>query len=246
MIRTKDLLLFVIVLGFLTLLIVMTIARDMARDGVNEKTILDAGALVDYDGVIETEEIDRMSLIARLRTQLAAGDVIEASPSVEEDNIDNEDVAEAMPEVGKLDRCPLAHAFLSGRWPTSGVALTTTAEARLLTYTPAGSGAPTQLLLSLPLSPSKAAGAACPTSDVVGVTLSGAPLTSASVQAYAAAGPDTLIGYALDGFPIYGPQTGPTDECGGYESVTGYRYAIVPEEGTVLRCFTGIPQYVSL
>ena len=58
---------------------------------------------------------------------------------------------------------------------------------------------------------------------------------------YRSYGSETLIGYALDGFPIYGPTSAEKDACGGYDAPTGYRYAISADTNTVLECFMGTP-----
>ena len=58
---------------------------------------------------------------------------------------------------------------------------------------------------------------------------------------YRGFGSEYLIGYARDGFPIYGYYEGSTDACGGYEHASGYRYTVTPTNDNLLQCFSGQP-----
>jgi hypothetical protein len=58
---------------------------------------------------------------------------------------------------------------------------------------------------------------------------------------YTVFGPDTLVGYSLDGFPIYGPSTVATDSCGGAMVGGVYRYVLSAERPGLLTCFAATP-----
>lgn len=81
----------------------------------------------------------------------------------------------------------------------------------------------------------------CPYSDVVGVTTDGVLIHNTDVDWYSVFMADTLIGYALDGAPIYGRSAAQLDECGGriFEGV--YRYELQDSRKTVIGCFGGTP-----
>lgn len=55
---------------------------------------------------------------------------------------------------------------------------------------------------------------------------------------------ETVVGYARDGFAIYGEGIDEEllDSCGGYDNGLGYRYHIRERELFVLGCFAAVPQ----
>ena len=156
----------------------------------------------------------------------------------------------------KLTNCPFPDDSIAyvPEWPIYDVSVATREGARIVytgidvqtSSTTAAGGVSTQsvikTLLQLPVNPQKSAAPNCVPSDVVGVTPHGTLIFNHDVTAYRSAGADTLIGYARDGFPIYGNYTGQTDRCGGYQSATGYRYTIAPDRKFILGCFVGTPQ----
>ena len=82
----------------------------------------------------------------------------------------------------------------------------------------------------------------CIAHDVVGISTTGELIANADAPRYAGYSAATLVGYALDGFPIYGPQSSAQlDACGGTSEGEGYRYHIRSVESFVLGCFAGTP-----
>jgi hypothetical protein len=77
----------------------------------------------------------------------------------------------------------------------------------------------------------------CVPSEVVGVTLSGSLMFNSDASFYRGYGQEYLIGYARDGFPIYGYYEGPVDSCGGYMHSSGYRYTVSPNRDHIIGCF---------
>ena len=76
---------------------------------------------------------------------------------------------------------------------------------------------------------------------MVGVALDGSLIRNTEYPVYAIFGSESLIGYALDGFPMYGLSTDVVDQCGG-KSVDGqYGYYLRPDQTVVLDCFFGKP-----
>ena len=85
------------------------------------------------------------------------------------------------------------------------------------------------------------AGANRAPSDVIGIALDGSLIKNNEYSLYSIFREETLIGYALDGFPIYGQSEVSTDECGGILADNQYRYYLSKERKAVLYCYSGTP-----
>ena len=81
----------------------------------------------------------------------------------------------------------------------------------------------------------------CLATDVVGVTPAGALIRNGDAVFYRGIDDSILLGYALDGYPIYGTSNNPADECGGVTEAGQYRYVLSSERETILNCFRGVP-----
>ncbi len=82
----------------------------------------------------------------------------------------------------------------------------------------------------------------CLRSDVVGIAKDGSLIRNNEYMAYGVFGKDTIIGYALDGFPIYGRDDYVyVDECGGDIGVEGYGYVLQTNRQSILNCYRGQP-----
>jgi hypothetical protein len=103
----------------------------------------------------------------------------------------------------------------------------------------------TKQLLVTRAFPVKGSSQQCVPGSVVGVTASGGLITNDS-SFYAEYGFESLIGYARDGFPIYGFYEGEVDVCGGYQHVNGYRYTLKKDRDTVLNCYFSTPASFTL
>jgi len=95
--------------------------------------------------------------------------------------------------------------------------------------------------LSLPIKFAPLGGQYCVASDIVGVTLGGSLLLNSEANLYKAFSSNTLIGYALDGFPVYGTGTSLTDGCGGISVEGQYRYELSADRETIINCFSDRP-----
>ncbi len=102
------------------------------------------------------------------------------------------------------------------------------------------------IVFQIPVAPVKKAQPLCVPSEIIGVDLNGFLIFNSSVATYSAFDSDTLIGYARDGFPIYGVYKGEVDKCGGYNHVSGYRYSISPDRDFILGCYVAIPKQFNL
>lgn len=99
-----------------------------------------------------------------------------------------------------------------------------------------------KVVLNLPIRTEPVPFSSCLSSDIVAVTVSGAPIHNKDYANYAGSGEGSLIGYTLDGFSLFGQSsTVETDKCGGVSIDGVYRYYLSPERKAVLNCFAGIP-----
>jgi hypothetical protein len=97
-----------------------------------------------------------------------------------------------------------------------------------------------EILAELPLRKS-ASGSYCIPTDVIGITENGFLIHNSDVALFAAYGSNALIGYALDGLPIYGASEVKIDQCGGAVVGGQYRYVLDAKRPTVIACYAGTP-----
>jgi hypothetical protein len=82
----------------------------------------------------------------------------------------------------------------------------------------------------------------CLPTDVIGIGTDGSLMRNDELALYTVFGGDTLVGYALDGFPIYGQNpTLTTDTCGGAMVGGQYRYILDANRAGLINCFSGVP-----
>lgn len=111
--------------------------------------------------------------------------------------------------------------------------------------------------VSIPRVPTYVGHEMCADDVLIGFKLNGEPLYQDEGGVFAAARSDELIGYARDGFGIYGSDTdaavnGSRDACGGHTHtiiwdeapMDMYHYHIAQDTNTVLPCFGGMPTSV--
>lgn len=252
MLKTRDLFLFVVSLIFLGLLITATIWWQAAHQTVvhtttpnftNKESVVSASS-------VPQQPMDRAALIASFKEKIAA----DTSTIVPQPSVPDTSVAPTEPtspsNQATIKHCTGADDTLSrvAKWPLSGVSFKVVEGARLVQYSAPPTNATTSsalvttTLLQLPAEPTPAATPHCVPSAIVGVSTNGYLLYNTDVRPYRTATADTLVGYARDGYPIYGPYDGPVDQCGGYQTPSGYRYSLSPNRNYMIGCFTGTPQ----
>jgi hypothetical protein len=80
----------------------------------------------------------------------------------------------------------------------------------------------------------------CLPHEVVGIARDGSLIRNDEAALYGIFDDTVLIGYALDGFPIYGQTVDrPLDQCGGAMVDGSYRYYLSEERDHVLGCYRG-------
>ncbi len=267
MIRTRDAVLFVLCLIVLLLAILVTVLNDRSRGislNLDPRTVPEAtegGA-----EIVTTTALDRAANLARLREKLALDtSAVVADPDTFVEDVPPEEtdvpMEEDVPQAAK--RCLYPDDVLPrvASWPVGKVKVAIIGNERVA-YTEetilvaAASTTDADVaevpevirteLLALPINPISLPAASCVPSDVIGMTPSGTLLFNNDARIWQNVGSDTLIGYARDGYPIYGRYEGETDACGGYQSGSGYRYSIAADRSYIVGCFIATPQSFSL
>lgn len=102
-------------------------------------------------------------------------------------------------------------------------------------------GVARDIVLQLPVRSAPSGNPSCIATDVIGIATDGSLIRNSEVGLYQVFGSATLIGYALDGFPIYGSGNSTTDECGGRIAGGQYRYELSSNRDTIITCYAGAP-----
>jgi hypothetical protein len=252
MIRTRDLVIFLAILMFVLVGITLTLFVDAQ----GERMTLPSFFGMEHSEVTYSAEktnnptLDRTSIIDRLRSAIAQGEPeVAPSPSVEESegSVSDTDVVELTPEVDYCANYDDSQGVVAA-WPTGATfkeevglrKVVVSMAPAISASSSATSTSKERLLLVMPQSPVPS-GTSCVPGEVIGVSMAGRVLLNSQVSLYRGYGAEYLIGYARDGFPIYGYYEGPTDSCGGYQHPSGYRYTITPDRDQVLSCFKSAP-----
>lgn len=98
-----------------------------------------------------------------------------------------------------------------------------------------------EILMELPAFPVVALDNSCISSDVIGIANDGSLIENSESVLYGIFGSETLLGYALDGYPIYGTTEEEVDECGWGLVNNNYGYYLSPGRKTILNCYVGTP-----
>ena len=211
-----------------------------------------------------SEALDREANLEKLREKLARGEgeisqgppvltsVDVPSTTVVEETIEENPDAVLDEEIvfsGRSQRfCPavgdtraLAAGWLDQTF-TSGQLLATVEEVTLVGSSTATTTAQ-KVVFTLPATPVRGLSSHCLDDQVIGVTPSGSLLTNGDAVQFSALTSNILVGYARDGFPIYGAGVDENllDSCGGYDTGAGYQYHLRQDESFVLGCFAATP-----
>lgn len=240
---------------FLLVGIVTTVA---SKDGFGVFTGQNATVFVatreveSYDAVMEENvEVSREERVTALRKKIAAlGNL---------GGVTAEEVApeSPVPEVTEAAEGPVVENRCSNynptgvAWNSAGVILEEVEGARLVyretkpavtASSSASSSVPTrQILAQLAVRSIPSAALSCVSNIVIGISKNGSLIKNSDVAAYGSFGGETLVGYGLDGFPIYGAADKKTDICGGLMEDGQYRYQISNSRDTIITCYAGTP-----
>jgi hypothetical protein len=259
--RTRDFLLFLLTIAFLVIGIASTIGIDLSVARQQAALVSfnqDSGEQVIYQAVLPEAAPDtRLSRIAELKDKVGAflklnKDVLVAI----EEEVPVEEVVDTA-DLGRIQTCS-SYGPLSINWSPSNLTFEIVEGARIVyREAPALAPVPTStstealpvfaardVVLQLPLRSAPLANKTCLSTDVVGIALDGSLIRNAEQGLYGVFGETTLVGYALDGFPIYGQSSQATDSCGGSMTAGEYRYYLSSEREGVLGCFSGVPTQI--
>lgn len=253
LLSTRNFLLYLVLVGVLVVGVTTTV---LVKRSPQEATVI-MGAQSETEPTYEAEavvpeKLNRVERLASMRAKIAAlGDSIFSAPEPE--------VAVEAPAVAEDEEAPRTEPLLCSSyqpdtrsWNPGPVTFTVVEGARLVTRevavaTTTASGTPlttmeTQVVLQLPLRSAPLDTADCLPTDVVGIAKDGSLIRNDEVKLYTVFGADTLVGYALDGFPMYGTGSGASlDECGGTSTLGQYRYYLDAKRTHILNCFAGEP-----
>ncbi len=268
MIRTRDFLVFVLAVLFLVGGIAITIVLDntsRVTGAVDQEQLLSAARLVEKYRVAEAEIEEQIPTAERLAAMRERVEQYRAASTFDRERFV---VREGEPEPiggfasattspdddaasvnGVVQRCPHYQLF-AGMWPTP-VVIEEHEGARLVIHRHPDiddvspmeeSLLQGEILLQLPTMRQPVGQPSCVASDVVGIARDGSLIRNSEHEAYGFFGAEIVVGYALDGFPIYGRNDATeTDQCGGAMGVAGYGYILTSDRPAVLNCFSGRP-----
>jgi|AntRauTorckE6833_2_1112554.scaffolds.fasta_scaffold08410_3 hypothetical protein len=253
MFRTRDFILLFTTIVFLVSAIGVTVLfQDTASSGgaaVSNAVLqqrLEAGADQDYQVVIATREgLSRSDRVQQMREKIAQTAELSA-PEPDLPEVIDSDLAttteEGLAAVTGLDQCRVYAPYL-GFWDARNLSVVASEGATLVVRVnqlPSGSSTETTML-QLPRRSAAAPDQSCISSDVIGIANDGSLIRNDELDLYSVFSSETRIGYALDGFPIYGTGSAMVDQCGGRLVNGQYRYELQVEQDTIINCFSAAP-----
>jgi len=252
MFRTRDFILLFTAITFLvsaigaTVFIQGTSSHSTATSHEAFQQQLAAAGAQEYQAVITTrEELNRSQRVAQMRDKIAQATELRAPepelPVQTEPDLATT-TAEELAATTDLDQCRGYTPYL-GFWDARGLSVTENEGAVLVVRsTQSATGSSTQMtLLQLPKRLAPAPDQSCIGSDVIGIANDGSLIRNDELDLYSVFSSETRIGYALDGFPIYGTGSATVDQCGGRLQNGQYRYELQPDQDTVINCFSAAP-----
>lgn len=260
MFRTRDFVLFFTAIIFLVSAIGITAIKQGGTEA-RQNTIFpkETKEITEVQAVVtNTVEVeDKESRIERLKRKIAERGVTTYSQPEEESSAAEETQEMILSETVEqtLQLCSdYSESVISGWNPgeidvqeveglrqyfitdTTEVASTTASTTELLVQK--------TVRLSLPVTSIPTGSANCLPSNIIGVALDGSLIRNTEVSLYGIFSAETLLGYALDGFPIYGTSKAQTDQCGGRVVNGQYRYELLQERETLISCYSGTLQTI--
>lgn len=258
MFRTREWVMFVSGCTFVLGAIMVTVWSDRApaRTVLPDAIGLLSSAPVSEQqaSVVMAESMSTADALQAMRTKVATYrqgrtddrdrfTVASSVPDTASDSTDDETMDTTT--VGPLYCDPSATAY-AGTWPRDvlveereGVRVVYTANDSLAT---SSLRLPETLLLQLPAPGRPGMAQRCLPSEVVGVAQDGSLIRNDEVGLYQIFSANTVVGYALDGFPIYGKNDAvQVDACGGAMGMEGYGYVLQSDRESIVHCFRGRP-----
>ena len=267
--RTRDMVIFVAALLFLLVSIAVTYVQSTLQNQAKLSfDFFDASLQTAtlYSATNPTTEVDRQSAILHFRSRIEKDRDGLLAIQKDVETVPQEVVeVSTQPQTGIVaNYCgPDDSLHVLQEYPLRDTSVTVTSGMRYVVHTSVLQPVPTsgttssstlkqdtqyikRNLISMPVYPPIQSEVSCIPSAVVGVTANGSLLLNQDASSYFGASEKELIGFARDGFPIYGPYKGEVDTCGGYLHPEGYRYTLAKDRDFVLGCFVGSPRPFTL
>jgi hypothetical protein len=245
MFRTRDFILLFSTIMFLVMAIGTTLITQ-GRTSDSGTLVFDPAPAAEYVAVIaSSESLSRNERVAQMRAKISQETFI-SKPEDTPTEIIVAELGEGQTEevfVGGIIRCP-EYQLYQGFWDARDVSLSELEGAQVLIRGTVSSTSIPEIVLQLPVAFQATGNPACIGSDVIGVANDGSLIRNDEVALYSIFGASTLVGYALDGFPIYGVGTSVVDSCGGRVVAGQYRYELQSGSETLISCFAGTPAVV--
>ncbi|MEX0917725.1 MAG: hypothetical protein WDZ93_01060 [Candidatus Paceibacterota bacterium] len=248
MVRTRDFLVYVLTLVFLVSAIGFTVLSDSntPSERVAKQVTFVPNTATAYGALASgTDGEDRTAYIEAMKAKLARGEGrIEGAPVV---FTSVDDFVAATTNTYDGERTilwcdvPERVDHILTLWHERPVTLETLEGARVAIQQTASSS--NKALLQLPMRTTRAPHDSCLAHEIVGVGTDGGLITNDQVWRFFGSNTDTLLGYALDGFPIHGfaADESQLDQCGGMSTPSGYAYFLRGGEDFILGCFASAP-----
>ncbi len=251
MVRTRDFVLLMLAIGFLLIAIVGTEVWHSWRSVPLLASWWGAPVTeVEYVGEVPVEPDTRASRLEVLRTKVAErlGGSEEPVPEPVEATATTSPVTEpaatSSVTTKSVQTCA-GYSTVSIPWTPQTILQENREGVRVYFERglpdPLSSTTPELVRAVVPLRSWPAAPGTCIPTDVIGIAMDGSLMRNNELALYTVFGPDTLVGYSLDGFPIYGPSNVATDSCGGAMVGGVYRYVLSAERPGLLTCFAATP-----
>ncbi len=254
MFRTRDFILIITATTFLLVAIGATILKQGQVETDSSKSVILA-QVDDREHSAEVsvpESISREDRLASMRQKIAEGGKITVSapqPAVQEEVVE----AAVVAETNTVQKCA-GYRESSPLWQVDGVQFEVTEGVRIVfrevieakTQMIGSSSVPTsetrrEILAQLPVRTFKSPSSSCLPTNVVGIAQDGSLIRNDEAGLYGVFGSGTLVGYALDGYPIYGVSKVVGDKCGGQVAGGQYGYYLSDKRDSVLNCFSALP-----
>lgn len=237
--KTKYLV--IAIIAAIILLLVMGLSFSNSNSTLNQE----AGSIL----ALEFDETDKSYSVEeniididekrKKRLEALAAKIANISiPAVEEPEPEVKVETEDPDMVGEVVLCNNYQKY-NGLWSAAGLQFEVVEGARLLSRT---TDTESELVLQLSLFSTPYGNSSCLKTDVVGIALDGSLIRNNDYKLYGIFSSETLLGYALDGFPVYGLNSAKnTDKCGGASTNGQYAYYLDKDREGVVGCFAGTP-----
>ncbi len=255
MVRTRDFILFLLCVAILLLAIIGTQVWHSWRSlPLLSMFANDTGTETDYTAEVPATEENRAGRLEELRAKVLArlGDDAR-EPASEPEPVPATTTpttvpATTTPTVVAVQQCS-SYRTLAVPWTPQTIVAENREGARVYFErglpNPLSSSTPEVIRAVVSLRSWPATSPTCLPTDVIGIATDGSLMRNNELALYTVFGGDSLIGYSLDGFPIYGPSNIATDSCGGATVGGSYRYILDPNRAGLITCFAASPTTIN-